>query len=97
MTLSPYEKLCTELIGGLPDNRRGATASNKPTTSLLAKKMGMRPATLLRWRLVPGTNIRIIPSKSAGIIEKLSNGAVTAEEIRHFAKQHQGTDQGKAA
>lgn len=89
MNSTPYEKLCIELIGGLPDNRRGATASNKPTASLLAKKMGMRPATVLRWPLVPGTNIRIIPPGSAGIIEKLSNGAVTAEEIRHFAKRHE--------
>lgn len=87
--MCPYEKLCIELIGGLPDNRRGATASNKPTASSLARRMGMRPVTVLRWPLIPGTNIRIIPPGRAGIIEKLSNGAVTAEEIRDFARQYQ--------
>lgn len=90
MTLSPYEKLCNELIGGLPNNRRGAQESTgkNPTASALARELGMRPATVLCWPLVTGTNIRVIPFRRAGIIEKLSNGAVTAEEIREFAKQH---------
>lgn len=89
---SPYEKLCAELIGGLPDNRRGAPVTQtgrKPTASFLAEKLGLSVKAVLCWRLVPGTNIRIIPPSRAGIIEKLSNGAVTANEIRDFARQYQ--------
>ncbi|WP_067517896.1 hypothetical protein [Endozoicomonas ascidiicola] len=94
MTISPYEKLCIELIGGLPDNRRGVPSGKKPTATALARKMGINRKTIFCWPLVPGTNIRIIPPSRAGIIEKLSGGAVTAEEIRDFAKRHQFGDEG---
>lgn len=89
MNLSPYEKLCTELIGGLPENRQGDNSTKrKPTGSCLAKKLGLRPETIYRWALIPGTNIRIIPAGVARRIDVATQGAVTAEEIREFAKRH---------
>lgn len=89
--MTPYEKLCTSLIGEVPENRRGKPrkGSNKRTTKDLAKAVGLKRNSILEWKLIPGTNIRIIPPGRAGIIEKLSNGAVTAEEIRDFARRYQ--------
>ena len=91
--MTPYEKLCTSLIGEVPDNKRGKRAvhpgNRKRTAKDLAKSIGLKHYTILSWPLIPGTNIRIIPPGRAGIIEKLSNGAVTANEIRDFARQYQ--------
>lgn len=90
--MTPYEKLCVDLIGEVPDNRRGKRPRKKSgrrrTAKDLARSVGLTHCTILSWPLIPGTNIRIIPRGSAGIIEKLSNGAVTAEEIREFHKRH---------
>lgn len=86
MDVSPYEKLCQSILGGLPDNQRGRPLGK--TTSELARRLGLTPNTLFRWPLVDGTRIRIIPERRANLIELLSNGAVTAEEIREFAKRY---------
>ena len=86
MKVSPYEKLCLALLGGLPENKR--LCRSEITTQALAKRLGLAPMTLYRWPLVDGARIRVIPPGSAKLIEKLSSGAVTADEIRDFAKQH---------
>lgn len=94
--MTPYEKVCLNLIGEVPDNRRGKRPSGsknrKRTAKDLAHSIGLKHCTILSWPLIPGTNIRIIPPGSAGIIEKLSGGAVTADEIREFAKRHHAGD-----
>ena len=87
MEVSPYEKLCIAVLGGLPDNQRFGQPGK--TTSELAKRLGLDPNTLYRWPLVDGSKIRLIPARRAKLMEKLSNGAVTADEIREFARQHQ--------
>lgn len=89
MAVSPYEKLCIHILGGLPRNVRGRPDKALRTTSELAKLLGFSPGTIYRWPLVDGNQIRIIPAPRANLIERLSNGAVTAEEIRDFARQHQ--------
>lgn len=86
MDLSPYEKLCQSVLGGLPDNQRGR--SQGVTTSELARRLGFGTNTVIRWPLVDGTRIRIIPAGTANLIERLTDGAVTAEEIRNYAKRH---------
>ena len=90
MTVSPYEKLCIHVLGGLPKNVRGRPDS-LTTTSRLARLLGFNPMTIYRWPLVDGNQIRLIPELRANLIERLSGGAVTAEEIRAFARQHQST------
>ena len=89
MSVSPYEKLCIHILGGLPKNVRGRPDKPLKTTSELARLLGFSPMTIYRWPLVDGNQIRIIPEPRANLIERLSNGAVTAEEIRTFARQHQ--------
>lgn len=86
MKASPYEKLCFAILGALPTNKRSCRSGI--TTFALAKRLGLEPMTLYRWPLVPGSKVRVIPPGSAKLIERLSNGAVTADEIREFAKQH---------
>lgn len=86
MDVSPYEKLCLSILGGLPENLRGDQSDK--TTSELARRLGLAPNTLIRWPLVAGQRIRIIPPARARLIERLSNGAVTADEIRAFAREH---------
>lgn len=86
MDVSPYEKLCHSVLGGIPDNQRGDNPG--VTTSELARRLGLQPNTLFRWPLVAGTRIRIIPERRAKLIERLSDGAVTAEEIREYSRIH---------
>lgn len=86
MKVSPYEKLCLAVLGGLPENKRSCRSGI--TTSALAKRLGLDPMTLYRWPLVDDARIRVIPPGSAKLIEKLSNGAVTADEIRDFARAY---------
>ncbi len=89
MDISPYRKLCLSLLGELPANTRGKPKKGKATAKDLASCLGMRHETILRWPLIPGTSERVIPARSALIIERLSGGAVSAEEIATFASQHQ--------
>ncbi len=86
MKVSPYEKLCMCLLGGLPENKRSCRSGI--TTTALAKQLGLDPMTLYRWPLIDDSRVRVIPPRSARLIERLSNGAVTAEEIREFARVH---------
>lgn len=90
MELSPYEKLCQSVLGGIPDNNRGDNPG--VTTSELARRLGLQPNTLFRWPLVSGTRIRIIPERRAQLIERLSDGAVSAEEIREYSKRNKSGD-----
>ncbi|GAA4652369.1 hypothetical protein GCM10023116_46530 [Kistimonas scapharcae] len=89
MDNSPYEKLCRYFLGDLPVSVRGRPRKGKATTKDLAVCLGIRHETILRWPLVTGTHERVIPPRSAKTIERLSNGAVKAEEIREYASQHQ--------
>ncbi len=86
MKVSPYEKLCLAVLGGLPENKRSCRSGI--TTFELANRLGLKEMTLYRWPMIDGTRIRVIPPGSAKLIERLSNGAVTADEIRDFARAY---------
>lgn len=88
MAVSPYEKLCIHVLGGLPENVRGYPKGTLLTTSHLARLLGLSPNTIYRWPLVDGSRIRVIPEPRANLIERLTYGAVTAEEIREFSRQY---------
>lgn len=86
--MSPYEKLCVCLLGEVPLNERGRTKAGSKTAKDLAEALGYRRQSLLAWYVIPETNIRIIPAGVARRIELATQGAVTAEEIREFARRH---------
>ncbi|WP_263079521.1 hypothetical protein [Endozoicomonas sp. Mp262] len=79
--MTPYQKLTVTLLGEKP--KRG-------TMTRLASRLGMwKQSICITWRKVPGSNYdRIIPCNAAGRIEAITNGEVTADEIREFAHQH---------
>lgn len=89
-SMSPYEKLCITLIGAVPNNRRGKRTelAKEPTVKSLAQKIGVDTSTVLRWPLLHNTRVRVIPAARAGVIEKLSGGAVTADEVVAFAEEY---------
>lgn len=86
MELSPYEKLCQQLLGGLPENNRFETTGR--TTSDLADLLGLDRNTIYRWPMLPGTSIRVIPAGRGNLVELLTGGRVTADEVRAFARRY---------